>query len=248
MMTHSERYAWMEGVLAHSELTDAQKLVMIRIALHLNFSSGRCDPGLRTIAAGCRMSERAVRMAVTRAEGLGLLRRDIGGGAGHTNAYRLAAPKTRNGGAGFSEVKPGTAVHETRNGGAEKRGTAVPPNSEENSEENRGSARDGFEGFWRAYPRREAKLAAEKTYRAVVQDGLATPEQLEAAAIQYAQAVTDRQPRYISLPANWLREQRWTDEPDTRARDARGAETDRLFAELPLDVQARALAKAGGPR
>jgi hypothetical protein len=252
MMTHGDWYAWMAAVLAHSELSDAQKLVLIRIALHLNIRDQRSNPGLQTIAAGCRMSERTVRMAVARAVRVGVAGPPSYVAIEQPEVLRLAAPKTRNGGAGFSEPKPGTAVHETRNGGAEKPGTAVPPNNEENNEGNIGSAPDGFDEFWSAYPKREGRLEAQHAYRAAVHEGLATPAQLVAGAHQYAQVVAQDQWKWILSPAAWLRKRRWLDEPDTRAADARDAEFERRLAKLPPDVQAdvraRVLAKVGGRR
>jgi hypothetical protein len=84
----------MQAVLAHSALTFAQKAILIRLALHLNLKSGRCDPSIETIAVGVGVEDRAVQTAITKAQALGWLTRHEGGGRGNTNSY---SPRLREG-------------------------------------------------------------------------------------------------------------------------------------------------------
>lgn len=78
---------------------------------------------------------------------------------------------------------------------------------------------NGFEQFWVAYPRKEAKKDAMKAWTVM------TPEQQFAAAhavpvhVRYWNAA-GRTKQYIPLPASWLRGERWEDElemPSTQA-------------------------------
>src|SRR5262245_49362403 len=106
MVNLNELHRWMKAILADAELTPAQKIVLIRLALHFSIRDGRCDPSIRTLAAGTNLSDRAVRIALARGEALGRLVREIGGGNhNHTNRYSLTAPPL-DGGAGVNSDAP----------------------------------------------------------------------------------------------------------------------------------------------
>lgn len=73
-----------------------------------------------------------------------------------------------------------------------------------------------FEQFWLAYPRREAKGAARKAWRAVLKTG-ASPAVIIDGARRYGArraAVPDpaERHRFTAMPATWLRAERWADE------------------------------------
>lgn len=72
---------------------------------------------------------------------------------------------------------------------------------------------DDFETWYRQYPKRVAKAAALKAYRAVVTKKLATPDELLAGAMRYAAERSDQDPRYTKHPATWLNGGCWADEP-----------------------------------
>jgi hypothetical protein len=136
------RFRWMEAVLASRELKAAEKVVALRIALHLNDATGRCDPGEETLAKGIGMTPRYVRHLT------GSLRRKLWldapvrpgarpGGRGVSNNYVLlftnvSAPQTRNDISGFAERD----TEQTRKVGAEnperrrlEPGSTIPPNN-----------------------------------------------------------------------------------------------------------------------
>ena len=73
----------------------------------------------------------------------------------------------------------------------------------------------GFEQFYRAFPRRVARGAAERAYARVIADGMATHEELVAGAENYARLRTGEDPRYTCHPATWLNQKRWLDEHET---------------------------------
>jgi Helix-turn-helix domain len=104
-ITHADRFRWEQDVLANPQLTAAQKIVLTRLALHLNIKTGRCDPSVKTLATGAGMAERTVQATLSRAETLGLLKRAIGGGRTRTTSYTLISPaKTVHDAAPFSEA------------------------------------------------------------------------------------------------------------------------------------------------
>lgn len=70
-----------------------------------------------------------------------------------------------------------------------------------------------FDDFWRVYPRRVGKIAAEKAFAKAVAEGT-TPDQLIAGAYIYAMAQKFSEPEYVKHPATWLNAGCWMDEPD----------------------------------
>jgi hypothetical protein len=73
----------------------------------------------------------------------------------------------------------------------------------------------GFDTFWAAYPRREAKLDAMKAYDKARK--LASAEDILAGVERYKRTMPDEK-RYRPLPASWLNAGRWMDEDDTEER------------------------------
>lgn len=67
-----------------------------------------------------------------------------------------------------------------------------------------------FEVFWRAYPKRVGKLAAQKAYAKVRRGGIPADELLDGVA-QYRRT----KPDYADWchPTTWLNQGRWMDEP-----------------------------------
>jgi hypothetical protein len=152
-MTKEERRAawrehdeWMKAVLADVDLTDGEKLVALRLALHKNIKSGRCDPGMDTLAKGAAMTERGARKAVRSLEGKGWITCVLGGhGPEQSNRYQLIR---RNGGSPLDQPEVivrgnGSAAKGEREDEqwSQNGGTAVPPNSvnSENTEKNAGT-------------------------------------------------------------------------------------------------------------
>lgn len=70
-----------------------------------------------------------------------------------------------------------------------------------------------FDDFWRVYPKRVGKIAAEKAFANAVADGIA-PDRLIAGAYLYAMEHKFTEPEFIKHPATWLNAGCWDDEPD----------------------------------
>lgn len=69
---------------------------------------------------------------------------------------------------------------------------------------------DGFDAFWAAYPRRQAKKDALKAWRALKPG----PDLVQAIVQHVEQRLQTRQWRegFIPLPATFIRGERWEDE------------------------------------
>lgn len=68
----------------------------------------------------------------------------------------------------------------------------------------------GFDEFWQASPRKVAKPAAMKAYKAAL--AKAAPEVILSGMVAYAESVNGKDPKYIAHPATWLNAERWQDD------------------------------------
>ena len=71
---------------------------------------------------------------------------------------------------------------------------------------------DPFEDFWRAYPRRVGKGAAQKAFDKVVNKMKISSEVIIDGAKRYAAAKAGSEIQYIAHAGTWLNQQRWLDE------------------------------------
>jgi hypothetical protein len=218
-LTHAQRFQFMAAVLADDKFTSTQKNVLIRLALHFNIENQRCDPGVKRIATGSGVSERAVQTTLTVARARGAIDSDVGGGRERTSNYRLLlswidttetphghAPflKTPHGETLFDGALNGAALGEKGAREGRKPRTAVHPNKkniESNTEKN---IEEAFEEWWGLYPNRKSKGAARKAYQRIIKKKLATVEELKLGAMRYAASVADRESKFIKHPATWL--------------------------------------------
>lgn len=74
---------------------------------------------------------------------------------------------------------------------------------------------DGFDDWWKQYPKKVKKLDAEKAYRAALKRGVTPKELLDGLQRQKAAwKAKGTEPQYIPYPATWLRAGSWEDELD----------------------------------
>lgn len=85
---------------------------------------------------------------------------------------------------------------------------------ERKGEEPNGSGASDFDTFWKCYPRKVAKPAAEKAWRQTEKDRPALPQLLAAlrASIDAARRKGPNWLDYFKHPATWLRAHSWNDE------------------------------------
>lgn len=77
---------------------------------------------------------------------------------------------------------------------------------------------ESFDRFWRAYPKRKAKGAAEKSWKALKPDAELVELILEAIEAQrQSDGWTKQNGEFIPMPATWLNQRRWEDETETQA-------------------------------
>ena len=74
-------------------------------------------------------------------------------------------------------------------------------------------APDGFEVFWQAYPRHDGERVARRVWTALKLDP-ATQAAVQCALVWQRREWSAIDPRYVPMAKNYLRGERWTDEPD----------------------------------
>jgi len=75
----------------------------------------------------------------------------------------------------------------------------------------------GFDRFYDAYPKHEARADAEKAWKALAPDEALLATMLAAIG---AQGLARKERQFVPLPASWLRGKRWADEVPSSAAGA----------------------------
>ena len=114
-------------------------------------------------------------------------------GSGVTNGWQVTA----QGVAGVGNVRSTAPVK------------ASPLPESPTSESGSSSSASDFAQWWKVYPRKDAKLGAEKAYMRARKQ--ATAAELLAGAEAYRQLKQGTDPAYIALPTTWLNQGRWMD-------------------------------------
>lgn len=94
-----------------------------------------------------------------------------------------------------------------------------------------------FAGFWKAYPRKVGKKAAERAYRSARKN--ATLDVIAAGLRGQLPDLLARERTYVPHPATWLNQQRFADDPAHAAQPRSGARN--------FDLEAVNAALAGTP-
>lgn len=69
-----------------------------------------------------------------------------------------------------------------------------------------------FNDWYEAYPKRQGRGAAVNAFMKARKNGT-TLEELTAAARRYATERKGEDPKFTAMPATWLNQERWTDDP-----------------------------------
>jgi hypothetical protein len=94
------------------------------------------------------------------------------------------------------------------NGTLRKETASYTPEADTDTDKKKESCSNEFERFWKAYPRRVGKKAAEKALAKALRE--TTIEEIERALVRQTASWSD--PKFIPHPATWLNAGRWADE------------------------------------
>ena len=225
--------AWAVEQVTGSPMT---KSILMALANYAN-QDGESWYGYAKIAADTEMGESTVRKHIERLVELGLVQveqRLRENGSTRSNRYQLVMDRP-----GATTEHPG--CHDVA-GGVPRRSTLEPsvepphePSSLQQSliadlstthsaasEKTRSDPMDRFDEFWSIYPRKEAKggrYGARSSWEKAVKT--TSPEIIIKGAIRYRDD-PNRTPRYTKLPATWLNQECWADEPLPSRGDENG--------------------------
>lgn len=208
-------WAWEQATTS-----SGQKLVLLALADHAN-DDGHCWPGMKRIADKCAMSARQVSSHVANLEKAGLVtlnRRIKENNQYSTYDYQLnfASGSLLPVEADFQR-KPtsGTQQKPTSGGPAEADFRTEPSvkNRKKEPSVSSSSDDDGFEDWWKHYPRKVGKGQARRAWKAALKKtDIAT---LTVTLALYKQMIAGKDETYIAHPATWLNGERWLDQPVT---------------------------------
>ncbi len=240
-------------------LDPVAKFVLVCLADYAN-PDGHCWPSQRAIAGRTGYSERAVRAAAARLEGIGLISRLARRNEKNepiSDYFQLCAPLPDGGAATYRTEVPLVAERRAatyRNDAPDlaARGAADPvidPSSDPPID----PMGDLFEKFWKAYPRKAAKGYARKAFR-TLRPSVALADRLIADAVERFK-ITEK--HLIPHPATYLRgeyweaplgeENSWADMPRLNPRPESGSGDD-LLSRLAKNVIAKRDAELAGGR
>ena len=195
----------------------ASKLVLLMLANHSNGYTGQCNPRHKTLADECEMRVETLKIHLKNLESLGLITilPQFAEGVQLPNQYLV------NFGGGGGEIRTGGGGEIRTGGGGEKH----PPINQEFNQEDKhspkppatpGAERDvvsaAFAAFWKTYPKKVGKDAAEKVWARKVkaEDVQAVMDALDKH--RSTEQWTQEGGRFIPHPSTWLNQGRWKDE------------------------------------
>jgi DNA-binding transcriptional ArsR family regulator len=201
-----------------------RKLVLIKLADNAS-DQGECWPSYQHIADQCEISRSTVKVHIRELENAGLLRREFRrkGELNQSNVFHL----TLDGGAA-NDLGGGAAENPPRAAENPGGGAAAAPRTSHSFEPvkepkptGKSQAMDGFEQFWKLYPKKKSRKEAEKAWAKLNPSEALRTIMLTSLAKQCVSLDwTKESGRYIPNGATWINGERWEDQlqPSSPAR------------------------------
>lgn len=186
---------------------------------------GRCFPAVAAIARKVRLKERQTQRVVNRLinDGFVIVEANKGGGIpGESRRYRIVLNRLTG------------VPYDTRTGDTHDTPTGAPEDAdgchfapdrgvlddtltviEPSLTVSRLSQPDGFDSFWVAYPKKQAKGDAQKAWKKLKPNVSLIASILKAIEVQKSsESWTKDNGKFIPHPATWLNGRRWEDEAE----------------------------------
>ena len=215
-----EATAWAKKQRCGSPST---KAVLLCLADAMHPHTKLCCPSHETLAYECEMTERSIQTHIAKLVELGLIEVEprYENGRRFSNAYvfpKLSLPEDFSDSESVPE-NSGTVPENQRSLPETERkptGSQLPEHIEPKREPKNNilsaEQEKAFAEWWKVYPRKSAKDAARKAYKAALKktDQHTLKAKAEAYAAQQARLGTEQ--RFIAYPATWLNRGSWEDE------------------------------------
>lgn len=213
------------------QMSPSQKAVLIALADQAN-DDGVCWPSVGTISERTCLSERAVQDALKWLQRAGVVFREYRQNTStcytitpsRFDPAKAPAASKRTTSRGANAAPPANAApvqmpHPTPANAAPPGANAAPlgvqmphPNRQLNHQRTVNEPSDElFDAFWSAWPRREAKADAKKAWKQIKPSQEVLAAILADVRMRLAEKIWDN-PKFIPLPATYLRGKRWEDE------------------------------------
>ena len=196
-------------------LRPATKVVLYWIADHHNSETGDCFPSINRLAVLCEMSRRSVETHITALEDQGLLKRisqyrDTGGKTANSYLLELTGTLENSDDAQNLRMVCEKAAHgDTQN---LRMNNLVRRNLGNNNNIYMNTTHKTiteFDQWWDTYPRKVEKYKAATLFPKIRLE--VEFDTLIKATKKYAEAVKDKEKKFIPHPTTWLNGRRWND-------------------------------------
>ena len=196
-------------------LRPATKVVLYWIADHHNSETGDCFPSINRLATLCEMSRRSVETHITALEDQGLLKRisqyrDTGGKTANSYLLELTGTLENSDDAQNLRMVCEKAAHgDTQN---LRMNNLVRRNLGNNNNIYMNTTHKTiteFDQWWDTYPRKVEKYKAATLFPKIRLE--VEFDTLIKATEKYAEAVKDKEKKFIPHPTTWLNGRRWND-------------------------------------
>ena len=213
-------------------LRPATKVVLYWIADHHNSETGDCFPSINRLAILCEMSRRSVETHITALEDLGLLTRraqyrDTGGKT--ANSYLLELTGTLENLDDTQNLRRGSA----KSAHGDTQNLRMNNLVRRNLGKEHNNIDEVFNEFWKHYPRKINKAAAKQSFATAL-----TKEKgcvIIKGAKEYSESVKPDEIRFVPYPRTWLRQERWSEKPETEIPEMNGMK--KALEELGLSYE-----------
>lgn len=220
-MAHAAVHWVINEIAFPSNVKPPARWLLVHIADRADRDTWACWPSHKLLAKDAGMSPRAVLDNMFVLEQAGILLRSTrfrGDGTRSTDLITLVS--------GYATIAPPAPESAPDDTNAAAQNHVTEPGKRTDVVLRAG---EPFDQWWAAYPRKIAKVAARKAWKAVpAKIGLADLMELTQ---RFSDHVVGKDPEHVPHPATWLNGERWTDElPDRSQTDGRPASVDRSAA------------------
>jgi DNA-binding transcriptional regulator YhcF (GntR family) len=235
----ARKFTWIDRIIRDRNVPHLAARVAVLISNYLNRTSGDAWPSQGKLAADLGVARRTIQYALDALVGTGHLAVEVS--RGKTNHYRpifetedaqSGAQVDAQSGAQVEQADAQSDATDLRN---LTTGTYARPFAQNTIEDNpiknnpkrkslamiSESTSSGFEEFWRVFPRKVAKLKAEKAYASIIKSKRASADER-----------TGEDPKFTKHPPTWLTGGCWTDEPKAPTSFAKPSRADSAIAGM----------------
>jgi hypothetical protein len=269
----SHIFAWLRQVFADRELPATAFKLAFAVSQYVNSKTRKAWPSLPTLASDVDIDRRTGIRLIARLEAHGHLQveRHRIRGRNRSNTYRLNIKKGDTGdtfsdeenvslASPFQDEKGDIQRKKTCHPAHEKVTPVSPEPSSEPSEDIGGESaafrrraadaappeeEEGFAEFWQHYPKRQGEHGARRAFAEAMAAGVG-PKDIIAGAMRYGAASIGKSDQWVAMPANWLRDRRWKDEPSPNPDNVRGERGDGGRRRRDKPSLAEEMLRAGG--